>query len=206
MKYTLPKLPYEYDALEPYIDAKTMELHYSKHHQKYVDELNAALEKEPELEKMPLVELLQDIHKYKSEAAKKIRNNGGGHMNHTLFWTYMSPKGGGNPTGDVATAIKKSFGTFTKFQAQFNYAAEKEVFGSGWAWLCLDESDELIIATTANQDNPVMYDLRPIFGLDVWEHAYYLKYHNKRPDYIQAWWNVVNWDQIGKYYHEVKNV
>lgn len=198
MKYTLPPLPYAFGALEPYIDAQTMEIHHDKHHQKYVDELNAALEGHPDLQKKPLVELLANLHEVPESIRKKVRDNGGGTFNHDLFWLVMSPKGG-KPKGTVVDAIKKQFGSFEAFQAQFNEAA-KTRFGSGWAWLTINDQGELKVSSTANQDTPFEQGLAPLMGLDVWEHAYYLKYQNKRPDYITAWWHVINWDYVESNY------
>lgn len=199
--YILPPLPYAYDALEPYIDARTMEIHYTKHHQTYIDNLNAALEKHPELKDMPLKELLETIDTLPEDIRTAVRNNGGGHFNHSLFWDYMSAKGG-QADGKLKQDIAKSFGSFENFQEDFNNAA-KARFGSGWAWLSLNNSGNLIITSTANQDSPVSEGLTPVLGLDVWEHAYYLKYQNKRVDYIQAWWHVVNWDRINKEYQSL---
>ena len=200
MKYELPKLPYAYDALEPYIDAKTMEIHHTKHHQTYVTKLNEALAKHPEIADQPLAELLRGIDKVPEDIRRAVQNHGGGHSNHSFFWTIMGPKAGGLPKGKLNDAIAKSFGDFGKFKEQFT-AAAAGVFGSGWAWLVLDgkaPGGKLAIITTPNQDSPLMKGQTPVLGLDVWEHAYYLKYQNKRPDYIEAWWNVVNWDAVGK--------
>jgi superoxide dismutase, Fe-Mn family len=201
MKYELPKLPYGYDALEPYIDARTMEIHYTKHHQGYVNNLNAALAKHSEIADRPLEELLRDIKKVPEDIRTAIRNHGGGHSNHSLFWTIMAGAksgGGGEPGGVLAGAIAKTFGDFAKFKEEFTKAAGG-VFGSGWAWLVLDAKGGLVVTTTPNQDSPLMRGEKPILGLDVWEHAYYLKYQNKRPDYIAAWWNVVNWEEAAKH-------
>jgi Fe-Mn family superoxide dismutase len=200
--YTLPKLPYAYDALEPYIDAKTMEIHYSKHHQAYIDNLNKALEKYPKLQEIPLFELLSNLAQVPEDIRVSVRNNGGGHLNHTMFWQMMAPKAG-KPEGLLIEAITKTFGTFDAFKEQFD-AAAKTRFGSGWAWLSLDQSDRLVVTSTANQDTPLSDGLRPLLGLDVWEHAYYLKYQNRRPEYITNWWNVVNWQHIDCIYQEVK--
>jgi Fe-Mn family superoxide dismutase len=200
MKYELPKLPYAYDALEPYIDAKTMELHYTKHHQTYVTKLNEALDKHPEIADKPLAELLQNLDAVPEDIRTAVRNHGGGHMNHSFFWTIMEPaasKAEGEPSGAVADGIQKTFGDFAKFKEEFTKAAAG-IFGSGWAWLVLDEKGKLAVTTTPNQDSPLMKKQKPIVGLDVWEHAYYLKYQNKRPDYIDAWWNVVNWNEAEK--------
>jgi superoxide dismutase, Fe-Mn family len=203
MKYELPKLPYAYDALEPYIDAKTMEIHHTKHHQTYVTKLNEALEKHPEIADKPLEELLGNIESVPEDIRTAVRNHGGGHSNHSFFWTIMGPSAGATnaagdqePTDEIKKMIESSFGDFAKFKEVFNKAATG-VFGSGWAWLVF-ENGKLTITTTPNQDSPLMKQQKPILGLDVWEHAYYLKYQNKRPDYIEAWWNVVNWAEIEK--------
>ena len=197
MTHKLPNLPYDYNALEPHIDAKTMSIHHDKHHQGYVNNLNAALEKYPDLQNEALVELLADLEAIPADIRTAVRNNGGGHANHSLFWRCMSPQGGGEPQGNLAEAINKSFGSFDSFKEQFTKAAATR-FGSGWAWLCVDGNSKLIVTSTPNQDNPVSEGLVPILGLDVWEHAYYLNYQNRRPDYIAAWWNVVNWDEVAK--------
>jgi len=202
MKYELPPLPYAYDALEPYIDKETMEIHYTKHHRGYVDKLNKILEKNPEISKIPLVDLLKRPDLMPDDIRQGIINNGGGHYNHSMFWDLMKPNGGGEPKGQVAQAIKETFGSFEEFKEQFNEAA-KTRFGSGWAWLSVNDKGELEITSTANQNSPLTYGLTPIFGLDVWEHAYYLKYQNRRPDYINAWWHVVNWDQVEDNYRTV---
>jgi Fe-Mn family superoxide dismutase len=199
MIYTLPPLPYAYDALEPHIDARTMEIHHNKHHQAYIDNLNAALAKHPEIAETPLYELLSNIDKVPQDIRTAVQNNGGGHYNHTFFWPIMSPNGGGQPKGQLADEIKKTFGSFEAFQEKFN-AAAKSVFGSGWAWLGINKNGQLEIISMPNQNAPLMLGMKPILGLDVWEHAYYLKYQNKRPDYITAWWNVVNWDQVAEHY------
>jgi len=196
MAFTLPALPYDFAALEPSIDARTMEIHHDKHHAGYVNNLNAALEKAPELQSKSLDDLLQNLDSVPESIRTAVRNNAGGHWNHSMFWEIMSPKGGGEPTGKLADAIKKSFGDFATFQTQFADAAGKR-FGSGWAWLIKDGGN-LSITSTPNQDTPVMEKKHPILGVDVWEHAYYLKYQNKRPDYVKAWWNVVNWPEVGR--------
>ena len=196
MPHELPPLPYAHDALEPHIDAQTMEIHHSKHHQTYVNNLNAALEKHPELADKGLDDLLTDLSAVPDDIRTAVRNNGGGHANHSMFWPAMSPDGGGEPTGELADGISGAFGSFSDFKDQFTKAAIGR-FGSGWAWLCLD-GGKLIITSTPNQDNPISDGLKPILGLDVWEHAYYLKYQNKRPAYIEAWWNVVNWEEVAK--------
>jgi superoxide dismutase, Fe-Mn family len=199
--HTLPALPYAYDALEPHIDAKTMEIHYTKHHQTYVNNLNAAIEKAPEISGRSLDELLLGISRIPEAVRTAVRNNGGGHWNHNLFWQLMGPNAGGEPGGGLADAIRRGFGDFAKFKEQFGAAAAAR-FGSGWVWLVRD-GDRLTITSTPNQDNPLM-DGRPardiLLGLDVWEHAYYLKYQNRRPEYVGAWWNVVNWSAVGKRY------
>jgi len=194
--HTLPPLPYPAAALEPHIDAQTMELHHGKHHQAYVESLNEALEKAPELAKQPLDELLANLNSVPESIRTDVRNNGGGHINHTQFWTLMSPKAGGAPTGAIADALNSTFGSVAKFKELFNEAAST-CFGSGWAWLS-DDKGKLVVHSTPNQDTPSMEGKRAILGLDVWEHAYYLKYQNRRPDYINAWWNVVNWDEVNK--------
>lgn len=191
MKFTLPKLPYDYNALEPYIDAKTMEIHHTKHHQAYIDKLNAAVEKYPELQGRPVEELLVDLPNLKVDEADRtaIRNHGGGHFNHSLFWKYLDPTN--QKDGLISKEIISTFGSLEDFKKQFGDSAAK-VFGSGWCWLARDgKTSKLIIQNLPNQDSPLMTGLQPIFGLDVWEHAYYLKYQNKRPDYIAAWWNVL---------------
>jgi Fe-Mn family superoxide dismutase len=197
MPFTLPALPYAYDALEPHIDARTMEIHHTKHHQAYVNNLNAALEKAPQLEGKSLDELMKGINSVPESVRTAVRNNGGGHWNHSQFWEWMGPNKGGEPKGRLADAIKSSFGDFAKFKEQFAAAAAGR-FGSGWAWLIDEGNGKLSIASTPNQDNPLMEGKKAILGLDVWEHAYYLKYQNRRPDYVAAWWNVVNWDNVAK--------
>ena len=198
MAFTLPPLPYANDALEPHIDAKTMEIHHTKHHQAYVNNLNAAIEKAPELANKSIDELMKGINTVPEAVRAAVRNNGGGHWNHSMFWQIMGPNKGGEPTGKLADAIKSAFGDFSKFKEQFA-AAGTGRFGSGWAWL-VNDGGKLSITSTPNQDNPLMDGKTAILGLDVWEHAYYLKYQNKRPDYIAAWWNVVNWDAVAKRY------
>ena len=197
MPFTLPALPYAYDALEPHIDARTMEIHHTKHHQAYVNNLNAALEKAPQLEGKSLDDLMRGINSVPEAVRTAVRNNGGGHWNHSQFWEWMGPKRGGEPSGRLADAIKSSFGDFAKFKEQFAAAAAGR-FGSGWAWLIDEGNGKLSITSTPNQDNPLMEGKKAILGLDVWEHAYYLKYQNRRPDYVSAWWNVVNWDAVAK--------
>lgn len=198
MSFTLPELPYSYTALEPHIDSLTMEIHHSRHHQTYVNGLNAAVEN-TEYAKWPLNRLLTSIASLPETLQPAIRNHGGGHANHSLFWLIMSPQGGGEPDGELAAAIERDFGSFAEFKQQFIDAAVKR-FGSGWAWLVTDNDGALKVTSSANQDSPLMDGLRPILGLDVWEHAYYLKYQNKRPDYIAAFFNVINWPQIAKFY------
>jgi len=197
MAHTLPPLPYPTDALEPHIDAQTMEIHHGKHHNAYVTNLNAALEKAPELADKPLDALLRDLSGVPEAIRTAVRNNGGGHWNHSQFWQWMAPNACGAPTGDLADAINTSFGDFEKFKEQFA-AAGAGRFGSGWVWLNND-AGTLSISSSPNQDNPLMDGkAAPILGLDVWEHAYYLKYQNRRPDYMKAWWNAVNWSEVSK--------
>ena len=193
MAYELPKLPYAYDALEPHIDARTMEIHYTKHHQAYVDNLNKAV-KGTELEKKTVEDLISDLNAVPENIRTAVRNNGGGHSNHAMFWTIMGPGKGGPPVGNVARAIMGTFGSFDSFKEKFG-AAGVGRFGSGWAWL-IKSGDKIDISSTANQDSPIMEGKFAVMGLDVWEHAYYLKYQNRRPDYIAAWWNVVNWEAV----------
>lgn len=200
--YTLPPLPYPFDALEPYIDAETMKIHYTKHHQAYVDNLNKALAEYPALQDRPLADVLRSLDSVPAKIRTAVRNNGGGHYNHSFFWPLMKKGGGGEPKGKVAADIKQFFGSLAAFQELFNTAA-KGVFGSGWAWLCIDSSGTLVIVSTPNQDTSLPQNLSPILGLDVWEHAYYLKYQNKRPDYITAWWHVVNWVQVEENYRAI---
>ena len=196
MAHTLPPLPYDFAALEPHIDAQTMQIHHGKHHQTYVNNLNAALEKAPELQGKSIDELMRSIDAVPEAIRTAVRNNGGGHWNHSLFWRVMAPKAGGEPSGKVGEAIRSSFGDYAKFREQFTAAAVGR-FGSGWAWL-VNDGGKLSITSTPNQDNPLMEGKHAILGLDVWEHAYYLKYQNRRPDYIQAWYNVVNWPEVEK--------
>jgi superoxide dismutase, Fe-Mn family len=199
MAHSLPPLPYGFDALEPSIDAQTMQIHHGKHHQAYVNNLNAALEKAPELQDKPLEELLANLTGVPEAVRGAVRNNGGGHWNHSFFWQIMAPNAGGDPSGALAAAIDRAFGTFAKLKEQFNAAAVGR-FGSGWAWL-LRDGNGLAITSTPNQDNPLMEGKKAgdvLLGVDVWEHAYYLKYQNRRPDYLNAWWNVVNWREVEK--------
>ena len=204
MTFKLPDLPYDVTALEPHIDARTMEIHHGKHHQGYVNKLNAALEGQSKLADKTALELLIDLDAVPEDIRTAVRNNGGGHVNHTLFWTVMSPKGGGTPSGSLAKDIDSAFGSFDAFKAEFSKAAAT-VFGSGWAWLGITPDGSLAITKTPNQDNPLSSGkMIPILGLDVWEHAYYLNYQNRRPDYIEAWWNVVDWDRVDSYAKLVK--
>lgn len=196
--YTLPPLPYAYDALEPYIDARTMEIHYTKHHQGYIDHLNAALKDYPQLQNKPVENLLRDLSAIPDAIRTAVRNNGGGHYNHSLFWQYMTPKQS-EPKGKLVDELTKSFKGLEGFTKEFNEAA-KSRFGSGWAWLAYNKAGNLVITSTANQDATISEGMQPILGLDVWEHAYYLKYQNRRVDYIQAWWHVVNWEKIEEEY------
>jgi Fe-Mn family superoxide dismutase len=196
MAHEVPPLPYDYNALEPHIDEQTMRIHHDKHHAAYVTNLNAALEKHPDLQKKSIEDLLKSINSVPEDIRTAVRNNGGGHANHTMFWEIMGPGKGGAPAGALGDAIKSSFGDFETFKKQFADAGVKR-FGSGWAWL-IDAGGKLTIESTANQDSPLMEGKKPILGVDVWEHAYYLKYQNRRPDYLAAWWNVVNWDAVAK--------
>ena len=198
MAHTLPPLHYAHDALEPHIDKQTMEIHHGKHHQAYVTNLNAALEKHPELQSKSVEELIRNISSVPEDIRTAVRNNGGGHANHSMFWQIMGPKAGGAPTGAIADAIKASFGSFDALKEQLAKAGIGR-FGSGWAWV-IETGGKLTIESTPNQDSPLMEGKKPVFGIDVWEHAYYLKYQNRRPDYITAWWNVVDWDAAEKNY------
>jgi Fe-Mn family superoxide dismutase len=195
--FQLPKLPYEYNALEPYIDAQTMEIHHSKHHQAYVDKANAALEKFPDLQTKSAEELLKGLDQIPEAVRTAVRNHGGGHANHSFFWQVLGPKGGGEPSGEVAAALTQAFGSFAAFQKQFTETATG-VFGSGWAWLVKDQAGKLAIVSTPNQDSPVSSGQVPVLALDVWEHAYYLKYQNRRPEYVEAFWHVINWSQVAQ--------
>ncbi|MBW4480826.1 MAG: superoxide dismutase [Tolypothrix brevis GSE-NOS-MK-07-07A] len=198
--YSVPPLTYAYDALEPHIDQATMQFHHDKHHAAYVKNLNAALDKHPELKSKPVEEMLRNLNSVPADIRQIVRNNGGGHVNHSMFWLIMKPQGGGEPTGAIATAINQSFGSFAAFKKQFNEAGTGR-FGSGWVWL-VRNNGKLEITTTANQDSPLSQGKYPIMGNDVWEHAYYLKYQNRRPEYLDAWWNVLNWDEINKRFAE----
>lgn len=202
MAYTLPDLPYAYDALEPYFDEETMHLHHDKHHNTYVTNLNAAIEKHPELGEKTVEDLVAELDQVPEDIYTAVRNNGGGHVNHAFFWKSLSPNGGGEPTGALKEAIDKEFGSFDAFKDEFKTAATGR-FGSGWAWLVLDNG-KLKITSTPNQDSPLTDGQTPVIGLDVWEHAYYLKYKNVRPDYIAAFWHIVNWDQANRNYEAAK--
>ena len=197
MAFTLPPLPYDYKALEPHIDEQTMRLHHDKHHAAYVNNLNAALEPHPDLQKKSIAELLTSLDKVPEAIRAKVRNNGDEHANHTIFWEMMAPGGAKEPSGKLNEAMNKAFGSFATFKEQFAKACTDR-FGSGWAWLVADRSGKLTIESTPNQDTPVMEGRSPVLGCDVWEHAYYLKYQNRRPDYVTAWWNVVNWTDVAK--------
>ena len=203
MAFEVPPLPYGYDALEPYIDTQTMQVHHDKHHAAYVNNLNAAIKDQAQFASMSVDELLRHINDVPENIRTAVRNNAGGHSNHTMFWTIMKHNGGGAPTGELANAINAAFGSFDAFKAAFNDAGVKR-FGSGWAWLILDSSGKLQVISTANQDSPLMEGNYPVMGNDVWEHAYYLKYQNRRPDYLTAWWNVVNWDEVAKRYAKAR--
>jgi Fe-Mn family superoxide dismutase len=196
MAHELPPLPYDYDALEPHIDARTMEIHHGKHHQAYVTNLNAALEW-TEWADQPVEDVIRNLDALPDDKRMAVRNNGGGHWNHTFFWQIMAPNGGGEPSGDLAQAVESTFGGLDALKAEVNDAGVKR-FGSGWTWLVRDSGGGLSVTSTPNQDSPVMEGWTPILGIDVWEHAYYLKYQNRRPDYLEAWWNVVNWEEVGR--------
>ncbi len=196
MPHTLPALPYEFGALEPHIDTQTMQIHHGKHHQAYVTNLNNALDKHPDLHNKSLDDLVRSVNSVPEDIRTAVRNNGGGHWNHSHFWKLMAPNAGGAPSGEVANGINAAFGSFDKFKEQFNAAATGR-FGSGWAWL-IDNGGKLEVTSTPNQDNPLMDGKKAILGVDVWEHAYYLKYQNRRPDYLAAWWNVVNWSEVNR--------
>jgi Fe-Mn family superoxide dismutase len=198
-EHELPPLPYDYGALEPHIDTQTMQIHHDKHHATYVNNLNAALKEQPDLQGKSPEQLMKDIDSVPESIRTAVRNNGGGHVNHTLFWDIMTPGGRGEPSGELATAIQTAFGGVEPLKAAINDAGAKR-FGSGWAWLVVEPSGSLSVISTPNQDSPLMEGNTPILGVDVWEHAYYLKYQNRRPDYLQAWWNTVNWDKVAERY------
>jgi Fe-Mn family superoxide dismutase len=198
-EFTVPPLPYDFGALEPHIDAKTMEIHHDKHHQAYVTNLNNAIKDHPELQSKTIEALISDLNAIPESIRTAVRNNGGGHANHSMFWQIMKPGGGGEPTGAIAQAIQSELGGFAKFKEDLNKAGATR-FGSGWAWLVKGKDGKLAITSTPNQDSPLMEGLTPILGVDVWEHAYYLKYQNRRPDYLAAWWNTVNWDEVNRRY------
>ena len=200
MAYKLPSLPYEHDALEPHIDKRTMEIHHGKHHQGYTNKVNAALEGH-KFADLPIEEVLSRITEVPEDIRQGVINNGGGYANHKLFWSILSPEGGGEPTGKLADEIQSEFGSFEKFKEEFSSAATGQ-FGSGWGWLCVDDSGNLKVISTPNQDSPLMNGLTPILGVDVWEHAYYLHYQNRRPDYVSAFWNIVNWNKVNELYEE----
>ncbi len=203
MTFKLPELDYEYDALEPYIDKMTMEIHHTRHHQAYIDNLNKALEGYEKYQEMNIKDLIANLDTLPEEIQTAVRNNGGGHLNHSIFWKVMSPKGGGNPVGEVAKKIEEDLGGFDKFKEKFKKAALGR-FGSGWAWLVVNKDGKFEILSTANQDNPISEGKEPLLGIDVWEHAYYLKYQNKRADYIDSWFNVVDWNIIEEKYNKIK--
>jgi Fe-Mn family superoxide dismutase len=197
MAYSLPPLPYAFDALEPHIDALTMEIHHDRHHGTYVTNLNKALESAPDLANLPIEDLMRDLNRIPEGIRTAVRNNGGGHVNHAMFWQIMGPHAGGEPVGALAEAISRTFGSFADLKTKVNTAATGR-FGSGWAWLVMDGKGALSVTSTPNQDTPISVGLAPILGVDVWEHAYYLKYQNKRPDYLNAWWNTVRWDKVAE--------
>ncbi len=203
MPFELPPLPYDYNALEPYIDEQTMHLHHDKHHQAYVTNLNNALQGQDALANLSIEDLVRRINEVPENIRTAVRNNGGGHVNHTMFWEIMTPGGAKEPTGDLASAINQTFGSFDAFKTQFNDAGTKR-FGSGWAWLVVAQGGALQVLSTANQDSPLTDGQYPVMGNDVWEHAYYLKYQNRRPEYLAAWWNVVNWDEVAKRYERAR--
>lgn len=204
-EYTLPPLPYDYGALEPNIDARTMEIHHTKHHQAYITNVNNALKDHPDLQGKPIEQLIANLDAVPEAIRTAVRNNGGGHANHSLFWQIMKPGGGGEPSGPLGDAIASELGGFAKFKEDFAKAGATR-FGSGWAWLVVGKDGKLAVTSTPNQDSPIMEGkgLTPILGLDVWEHAYYLKYQNRRPDYITAWWNTINWDEVARRYKAAK--
>ena len=203
MAYSLPALPYAYDALEPHIDARTMEIHHTKHHQTYVSKLNEALEGHDDLAAKSIDDLMRGLNSVPEKIRGAVRNHGGGHANHALFWTIMSPSGGGEPVGELAEAINKKFGSFDEFKKTFAAAAAGR-FGSGWAWLCVKPGGDIHIDSTANQDTPLSEGHTPVMGIDVWEHAYYLNYQNRRPDYVTAFWNVIDWNAVNERYLAAK--
>ena len=203
MTYELPPLPYAYDALEPHIDEQTMHLHHDKHHQTYITNVNAALQSHPDLANMPVEQLIGNLNGVPEDIRTTVRNNGGGHANHTLFWQVMAPNAGGQPSGALAEAITQTFGGLDALKEQMTKAATTR-FGSGWAWLSTDNGGKLQVESTANQDSPLMEGRTPLLGLDVWEHSYYLKYQNRRPEYITAWWNVVNWPEVARRYQAAR--
>jgi superoxide dismutase, Fe-Mn family len=204
MAFEVPPLPYDYAALEPHIDTQTMQIHHDKHHAAYVTNLNNALQGQEQWQAMSVVDILRQINSVPENIRTAVRNNAGGHANHTMFWEIMTPGGSGQPTGELAAGLAETFGSFDQFKAAFNDAGVKR-FGSGWAWLTLGPGGKLQVVSTANQDSPFMDGLYPVMGNDVWEHAYYLKYQNRRPDYLNAWWNVVNWDIVGARYRQAKS-
>jgi Fe-Mn family superoxide dismutase len=195
MAYSLPDLPYSYDALEPFIDTQTMEIHHQKHHNAYITKVNGALETSSEWQGKDIEEIIKNLNRVPESIRTAVRNNGGGHYNHSIFWNIMGPNAGGEPEGDLASSINDTFGSFAEFKEEFSGAAVNR-FGSGWAWLVLDPSGKLAVLSTPNQDNPLTEGFNPLMGLDVWEHAYYLKYQNRRPEYIDNWWNVINWSAV----------
>ena len=203
MAHELPSLSYAFEALEPHIDAQTMQIHHGKHHAAYVTNLNKALESAPALQSKSAEDLIKDLNAVPEGIRMAVRNNGGGHVNHTMFWQIMGPSAGGEPMGSLADAIKSAFGSFDEFKAKLE-AAGVGRFGSGWAWLIVDKGGKLAITSTPNQDNPMMDGLKPVMGVDVWEHAYYLKYQNRRADYLKAWWNVVRWAEVARRYEAAK--
>ncbi len=203
MAHVLPALPFAYDALEPHIDAQTLQIHHGKHHQTYVNNLNVALQNNPELQDKSIEDLLTNLEAIPESIRTAVRNNGGGHANHVLYWLCLSGNGGGEPTGDLAQAINDAFGSFANFKDMFSKAGLTR-FGSGWSWLSVNKEGKLVVTSTPNQDTPLSEGLKPILVMDVWEHAYYLKYQNRRPDYISAWWNVVNWAQVAQNFATAK--
>lgn len=202
MAFQLPDLPYPYEALEPHIDEQTMRIHHDKHHAGYTNNLNAALEAHADLQNKSIEELLSDLNAIPADIRAAVRNNGGGFANHALFWTIMSPDGGGEPQGDLGSAIGEAFGSFDDFKSEFSSTATGQ-FGSGWGWLAVNSGGSLQVLSTPNQDSPISQGMTPILGVDVWEHAYYLKYQNRRADYVSAWWNLINWDEVVRLYKQV---